>query len=622
MSIVSAPRLAPLARSTPSLRAAATVAEDRAMERARIRWRMAAIAAEATSMLEARDLITRLFAAEGVTFFALPSMKTLRRWRARWLAGDRQIADFRDEDRTGRPRLRLAGPVARLLAEHVEAPVESSVRHLALAARDAMRSFGEVAPSRHTLARRLAVRHLDRVAARYGWRAAEIEALVHGTYPVDLVHEVWQLDEVTLPVWAHQWDDVARCYVSIRCEAVLVIDYCSRVILALHVCDPGRRRDANGRRRRGGFVREDALAALLSAAIPEIAEPAGCAPFGGYLPKTLMWDNAQQHRSLRAGKDENDVRLEFDPLTNVMEVPELPAGRPINRGLVERAIQTIKALCLGMSAHADRVVPADRVRVLPTAKRALAVAGGAREHRREVVPVEMLPTVAELRKELAVRVDRYNLAHEHAALGGRTPATAYRDHRNRNAADGRNLLAILPERTSTVSKEGIVIQREQVRHAFAVETDAYRLKVGRDVTYRPDPLFRALFAQVDGRPAVMRRKIDQARRTKAQSLAQEQREAAVTASVFGADALSEGVVAAMVRTAQRRTVEKLAEDIAEGRLAPMHGGVPSQPPAAQPAPTPEERLAADGRPSPKRPRLPGSRGFGPSLDEHPVDDTA
>ncbi|MCA2991623.1 hypothetical protein [Gemmatimonas sp.] len=611
MAIATAPRVLPLGLATPSVRQAGAAAEDARAAKARRRFVMARVAATAESLPEARRMIALWAAAEQgtaeISWTDLPSLKTLARLKARWDAGAQSVDDYRDEPRSGRPRIVLTPSCEGIVRDFVLTDRGASVRRLTAKLAEAAAKDQVPAPSASTIARRLSAQRLERTAARYGRKVAEMEALPHSTVPVDFTHEVWTLDELTSPVWASMYCDRENAWVPIRPDVVLLMDSASRAILSLHVCDPARRRDADGRRPRGGHDREDVLATLFSAAVPELAEPAMCAPLAGHLPKVLRLDNAKSHIAMRDGGDASRDAETYAALTSLIEIPKLPSQRPINRGSVERAVRTLKELCDELWCHVDRVQPVEWNPETPAAERSRAAGAGDRVPRRSQVTAESLPTIRELEAMLAPLVARFNRTRRDV-LEGLSPEQAYRAKMPRQPRKGRDLLSILPARTGVVGPKGLTFQRNKVPHAFAAATKSFWFKVDTTLTYRVDPLCRAVFAVHGKEQLVLPRLADAARRQDPAKFAKQQAAAVRYVSQIADEAAREAALAAASRQiVEGATAQALARASEPGAATPM----PAQ--GAAVSPTPNEALSAEiARNAPRRrPPLPGAKGFAP-----------
>ncbi|WP_396216285.1 hypothetical protein [Gemmatimonas sp.] len=333
-------------------------------------------------------------------------------------------------------------------------------------------------------------RTLQRSAAQHGAAAAEIDAIPHSTVPAVLPHDVWTLDEFMSRRWCGLYDlhhpDGPR-WVSYRPEVVVIIDNATRVITGYWVVDPTGRTQPDGPTPLSGFAADDVLAALLAAAIPSLGT-AATRPFAGHLPHgQLRWDNAKAHAALTARLKEIGI-----------EPPHLPAYRPINRGIVERLIGTLKQWEEGTLGHEDAFVPADRVQQEEADAQAAAAATTARRRQRTVIEPIDLPRIEEFRREVERLIYRYNYEHRHRGLQGRTPAEAYQAlYPRRHSQDaarmrrGADLLALLPAHTTVVTREGVVHRGER----FAFTTDRRMLMVGTPLTYRADPGRRGLLLE-------------------------------------------------------------------------------------------------------------------------------
>ena len=443
----------------------------------------------------------------------LPSAERIRLLVQKWDGGARSIDEYRDgRRRAGRRPMTLDPRIAGVVGTAVKTqrgPTPSAIRQQMIEIADAVQaSEGEtlVVPGVAKIARLIAAEGRAMMsAARHGAAAAEIDGLPHSTVPVDRVHEIYSLDEFTLRRWCALWDEHypggAR-YVSFKPEVVFLMDHLSRACVGYWVVDPVRRVDPQSRRpKTSGFDADDALAPILSAAFPQVATIA-TRPFSGFAPSVLRWDNAKAHEALRE-------RLAAAGIT----VVEFPVQRPINRGLVERAIGTIKHWCdhrTRLPGREDRYVPSDRVVVDGEEVQSAAAGTKHRRATRTVIAVEDLPRIDEVRDEIETIVRFYNFKHRHRSLGGRTPLEVYRQQMPRAGSKaakqmrpGRDLLAALPAETTRVTGEGVVHRGER----FSFEIDApggpVWLARGTSVTYYADPMGRGLFAEVGDRVTVL-----------------------------------------------------------------------------------------------------------------------
>ena len=484
-----------------------SVATQRQWDRATHRFHVARFAA--TMGRESSNAARQAAVVRAMEAGIFPRGPVLSRERIRllvqqWDRGDRSIAQYMDGRRRSGVRPTV---IAERLMDVVDQAVLAQRGATGGAIRQRMLEVAEV--ERQTTGALLRVPSLKRVrqliaamgvaqmsAARHGAAAAEIDGLPHSTVPASTVHEVHTLDEFTMRRYAAMWDpthpDGPR-FVSFKPEVVFIIEHVTRACVGFWVIDPSRRLDpATKRPKLSGFDQDDVLAALLSVAFPPVAT-AATRQFAGYLPTVLRWDNAKAHTAL--AKRLTDAGF---------VVPEFPTYRPINRGLVERAIGTIKRWCdaTRLPGHEDRYIPADRVQTDGDVAQAEAAATQTRRPTRTVIPVDQLPRIAEIREELELVVRRYNYGHRHRAHAFRTPLDMYREHLPREGSKaaaqlrpGRDILAVLPVETTKVGREGLV--HRGTRFSFVRDTPSgpVWMSLGTPVTYRADPMLRALYAE-------------------------------------------------------------------------------------------------------------------------------
>lgn len=431
----------------------------------------------------------------------IPSREQLRRLLVRWEEGHRSIADYLDgRRRSGVPR-RMLHPELQTVVDTATASgaakrpsgLRRELHETAkgIAVRDGVRPW---VPSKDTLRQWLgAGRLLERSAGLHGAAAAQIDALPHSTVPAVLPHDVWTLDEHTSRRWCGIFDHThpdGQRWVSFKPEVVLIIDNASRVIVGYWVVDPLQRHVPSEPLKLSGFSADDVLAALLAAAIPSLGT-AATRRFAGHLPHgQLRWDNALAHRAL----NERLKRIGIEP-------PDLPAYRPINRGIVERVGGTLKQWEEDALGYDEAFVPTDRSQQNEDEAQALAASTTARRRLRTAIAPIDLPRIDEFRRDLERVIYRYNYEHHHRALDGRTPAEAYEAlYPRRHSADakrmraGLDLLALLPAETTVVKREGVVHRGE--RYAYTVNRKMYM--VGTPLTYRADPGGRGLLVEDAG----------------------------------------------------------------------------------------------------------------------------
>lgn len=457
------------------------------------------------------------------------SHEALRTLYRKWSGGARSVSDYVDAPRCGRPRT-----VDPRLRDMVQQAVYAqdygrSVRRLHERLEREAERLGITCPSYETIKR--LVRSHGRLAisvARHGTRPAQLDALPHSTVPTQHTHDAWVLDETDAPFFARVFDPQLEQWVSVRPTIISVVDHRSSVCVAHWIADPSRRYDPDdGTIQREGFDHLDVLAALMSAAIPDLATPA-TRMFSGHLPKRLRWDNHSTHAKLRGILEAigNAASLEVDAFFGPDEegtsgpeaagravpvdgaaaayeggdftIPRLPFNRPINRGKIERKLGFLKDLCGEFPSHIDRVIPMDRLKEAPKVERDVSAGTKRRVARREPLPIEWLPTIEECRAMLDGRIDYYNRRHL-SRMTGVPRSAVYVQQLPRHVRKGTDLLKALPTHSTFVTGEGICHYHDGVVSRFSAHVDGrFMLAVDTQIVYKLDPLHRLLFLSMDG----------------------------------------------------------------------------------------------------------------------------
>lgn len=525
----------------------ATAAYDSRMARARERFTVARYAAGLRETgLSYRAIVAQVTLA--VESGLLPpsarlSHEHIRSLIAGWTGGRQSVHDYLEAPRCGR-RVVTDPRLVTMIALAVRVQDYGSKRRLSDRVATEAARLGVHAPSYDTI-KRLVASHgrVARSAAAHGTRSAQIDALPHSTVPARRAHDVWVLDELDAPFYARVFDPDTELWVSARPSIITIVDQRTSVCVAHWVADPARRRDPETTRiMRAGFDAHDVLGTLLAAASRELATPSTAA-FAGYLPQVLRWDNHATHGSLRPILTQLGRQLALDvgsfyasagdtpdasfadweeeeaydigdprPLTVPSEdgiaVPRLPRYRPINRGKIERKIGFLKLLCADLPNHMDRVVPIDRLEVDIKRQRDIIAGSGGRTTRRDPIDVRRLPSIEECRALIEGRVHFYN--HTHVSRMSGVPRSAvYAQHTARRTRKGTDLLLGLDTKTAYVTSEGIVHHHDGIATAFAYAVPGkFVFPLDVPVTYKADPLLRAIFVSMDGRLYCLPPKID------------------------------------------------------------------------------------------------------------------
>lgn len=472
-------------------------------ERAAHRYRVATFAQSVGGSLNEKLASVAEAVEDGRLTGPVPSRATLHLWLRKLdgsVIGER---DFADRPRSGRPRKQLHPEVIAFIERRIATTEDLSTRRLTQDAARYAREEGWPVPSVHAVRRYMEDADPALIAAlRHGSRSAILDGMVSGTVPTDAPHHSWTLDEATLPIKVRVWDRLTKIWRVVKPDVVSIIDNHSRAMVSWHIADPGRRG------RKAGFDKDDVLATLWSAAIPELA-PDSTRDFAGFLPQTLRWDRAPVHRPLVEYLEERGVR-----------VPLLPGQMPKARGRVERPVDTIKALCNDITGYEGRWQVAEETTKDGRTARTNASAGRERVSAKMTIAADDLLTIEELRKVFDEKViRRYNSVEEHTRLGT-TPENAYFESFNEKyLRPGRDVLGWSDPVYNTVTKEGLVHRGV----TFAPEVNQEPFKLGDRIEFRPDPLLRGVFVQHQGHPVFIQTKQEWARTNDPEEFARKQR---------------------------------------------------------------------------------------------------
>jgi transposase InsO family protein len=464
--------------------------------KARARWALAkAVASFPGSLNEKRSFVIRAMAAGLIDQRPVPARETIRELVAKWERGEQAVEDYYDAPRSGRPRVILPDAFERDIRYTLEAGKGVTAHALTETLQAVAREKGLPSPTYKTVHRRFAdAGRVVRAAARHGARAGEIDGFPHAKVATRFAHDAWALDELTAPVFVRIFDDVADCWVSARSDVIPVIDVFSGACVGYHVVDPSRRRDEWGIQFRSGFDKDDVLAALFSAACPELATDA-TRHFAGYLPDRLRWDNATQHRSIMLMLHDAGVELDVRPIRK---------RRAASNGAVERRVAILKSRCAGIFGHVDEYIPTDGIdndgaADLPGQRTVASGYTDERMTRRIPVRPEDLLTVEEFRAEFERVVQRYN--HEvRNRMHGQTPRARYETGRKpRRPRNGHMFVRVMAPRTVAVGRYGIQHADGGRTHTFNPIIDGHLVMIDQPVTYHPDPLARGIFVVRENR---------------------------------------------------------------------------------------------------------------------------
>jgi hypothetical protein len=435
-----------------------------------------------------RDFVKQAIQTNLLPVGPIPSRETIRQLQNRWHDGQRSVDDYYDSPRSGRPREVLPTAIEKEIHRVIRSGRAVNAYALTQILKELAEQNGVQAPTYRQVHRRFAAAgRLIRASSRHGSRAGEIDGLPHARIISRAPHDTWALDELTLPVWVRIYDDIRHEWVSARSDVVLIIDVCSGAVVGYWVVDPGGRRDELGAPMRAGFDAGDVLAALLSAASPDLASDS-TREFAGYLPDRLRLDNAKAHKTLEAWATKAGVNIDFRPIR---------VRRAASNGAVERRVDIMKKHCAGIRGHVDEHLPTDQVvassDIDPALERTKAAAYTS-DRLSRLIPIlpDDLHSVAEIRFIFDGVVRRYNyqLANR---VHGLTPIAKYKRDRARRPRRGIDLVRAIEPRTVKVGTDGIVHTRGGVSEQYYPLIEGTLLMLDTVVTFHPDPVGRGIF---------------------------------------------------------------------------------------------------------------------------------
>ena len=311
-------------------------------------------------------------------------------------------------------------------------------------------------------------------ASAFGRKAAELDTMQKGVIPSKHPHDVWTLDETKLPVWIKVFDPVRRRLIAKKADLVIIVDHHARVIPGYWIVPASATVDASEAAKGA-----DVMAALLGAALPELASPA-CRPFAGFLPTTLRMDRAGAHHAVASLLS-----------THKVVVPKLPAGTPFKRGMVERLIGSIKRLCARLRGFEDDYTVAEHATEAPPVLRSLVAAKGDRYPRKTLIATEDLMTLDELRVAFDGLVAAYH-QRPHRILRG-TPEGVYQLRlKPARVRSGRDAMSWQEPTSLTFRPSGF-----QHRHIDFIPPyhELHAFRVGQQYHAYPDPGLRGLYVR-------------------------------------------------------------------------------------------------------------------------------
>lgn len=606
---VEAP-IVPVLVDTPSIRRRRAEATAAAQVRAVWRFEVARIVGETEGTIaQKRQALLDASVACRIKLGKMPSISTIRVLDRKWrIEGCRSAADYRDDATPRGPKSRnfpieFIAKVIELGQQHGTADLATLLTHVNRAASD----LGLDPISTWVLRRILTgIRTEYFTAGRHGSRAAVMDCFPRSTYPTSRTHELWFLDEGDLKYWARGFCRVREAWVSIRPMVILIRDHRSGAFVGFWVSDPSERIDpATGYCLETGFDSDDVLAALMSAACPDVAHPA-LADVAGALCEQLQWDNAPQHKRLKAALfdrpgairlvrnfDDPDARQFVEPEVDSpeLETRRIPSRRPDKNGLIERMMGLVKRRLVGRQGHVSEDIPLDRIADGEDLGRSRALAAtdpSTRASRLTPVRVRDLPTIAELVDAVADVLAEYNETNV-LRRHGMSPRAAAKKYMPRRVRDGSDLIRMLELRQYTVGA-GIEVQRDGRSVVFYPMDNGVLLQRGATVEAYVDPKLRRLWLDYSRRLACLKPTEDVARDLLPGDIARTMEEAARTASDLAATGRAERLdrlAGAGAATAAQQAYDEI-------RRRPRKAAPPASPPSpAAPSRVPSATVAPE-----------------------------
>lgn len=516
----------PVGLSTPTMRRRQQAAIEGATQRAERRLELARLVSILPgSLTEKRAAIERAIKNRVVTTPWVPARSTIRLLdRMYRVEGKQSAADYRDDLSPRGPAPRDLPPIliaaVRRLAElhgtrdlaqlHYLARVEAEALHLPPLSpwhlRRVLASIGQPAI----------------IAARHGSRAAQMDGFARSTYPTRHTHDLWLLDEADTRYRAKGFCRVREDWYAMRPPVILVRDHRSGAFVGYWVADPSRRIDkATGLCMTSGFDADDVLAALLSAAVPELAHPL-LREYAGALPRKLRWDNASAHRALegkllqvaeRFARDTgtDDPADDDDAETVGLPISRIPVGRPDLNGGAERGVGLVKRWIIGRPGHVDEMIPVDEIAPgedLGRDRSLGATSTRGRAPRLDPVPVRALLEIDQLRDHIAETLARYNAEH-HLRRNGMTPRAAAKKFMPPRHRRGDDLIRMMGVQSYTVH-DGVQIARDGRSVDFMPLVNGVVLQRGAAVQVYVDPMLRRVWLDQGRRLLALKPKAEHA----------------------------------------------------------------------------------------------------------------
>lgn len=578
-------------RMTPSRQMSLAASVSQAWARATRRYKIAKLVASVPGSLETKRLaVVRAMENDAIPPGAIPSKSTVSYLERMWQEGFRSIENYQEGDgRTGRPLKHIPD----VFQEEIDRVVGSGLGRTPHALlvdfqEQAQSQPGIEAPTYYLIRKEFAkAGRMKRAAARHGSRGGIVDGGPKGRFVAEHSHDIWALDELTLPVWVGMYSNALERWISARCDMVLIIDLCSRYPVGWYIADPSRRTDEHGREREGGFDSRDVLAALLSAACPDLA-PDSTKAGAGYLCRILRWDNHQAHKTVAALLADMGIEI---------KVRRIPKRQAFNNGAAERPNRVVKPWFAGVVGHVDEYLPTDRLtKEMVDPGHARTVAAGTtpdRETRKIEIAPEQLMRIDELR-ELADRIMR---RFGHVLVRSKFKQTAFNRLQERLARGtprrGYDLVRALPPVTTTVQDGWIRHYADGREYQYQAVIDNSLWMDDKPVTYIADPVNRGIFVLDNSRLHFLEH--DPApEESRARAIARTRRNAARHFSDYAKQERDSDFIAEM--GARALADAKNAMEVERQALAATENGEPVPPPMVlDDTPPPGRKRTAKGK---------------------------
>lgn len=412
---------------------------------------------------------------EGRLDGAAPSRVTLWRWWKRYTEAGRDYAALIDRPPSGRPPTPLDPWLERFLRRIVRArpnlgPKKLFEKGQTFASKS--RRVGTAPRNVDQIRRwRNSIPTAELQMSQYGTRTARAETQLKRTYPTTRPHELWQVDEVQLPVWIRIWHAVDKKWVIAVAWGVFVRDHYSKAILGWWVKTPSLRRPFNTQ-----FTAQEVLATIAGAAVPDLAHPVVRHMVTGDPEKVLMDGSGAMTKARATLKAKN-----------LVDSSHSEPYAPWQNGGIENYFRTLKRRDLPelVGSKVEWIPFHSNVDPRTARDRNVDPSPKLRE-----IPLMCLPRPEHLRWAVGHFVKEHNSTGTRPAPHrGMTPESVFLRDRERTARRPSRLVETFPVHQVSLQNRGLEIhnqwyQNEDLHHSFPHKSKLW---------VRKDPLERGVF---------------------------------------------------------------------------------------------------------------------------------